>query len=70
MSVQRGPDKLELTLTPRSGWGGRGLLGCVVRALMLVWVCPRSRGYFLDARLAAVLTDTIPHSCHIVPYAP
>ncbi|GJN92656.1 hypothetical protein Rhopal_005691-T1 [Rhodotorula paludigena] len=28
MSVQRGADKLELTLTPRSGWGGRGLLGC------------------------------------------
>ncbi|BGP41636.1 putative 26S proteasome regulatory subunit [Rhodotorula kratochvilovae] len=26
--VRRGGERLELTLTPRSGWGGRGLLGC------------------------------------------
>jgi len=27
--VTREGDRLELVLTPRSGWGGRGLLGCV-----------------------------------------
>ncbi|WVQ88977.1 hypothetical protein IAS59_002719 [Cryptococcus gattii] len=26
--VMRGQERLQLTLTPQSGWGGRGLLGC------------------------------------------
>ncbi|XAO23939.1 hypothetical protein I312_102724 [Cryptococcus bacillisporus CA1280] len=26
--IMRGQERLQLTLTPQSGWGGRGLLGC------------------------------------------
>ncbi|KAE8537930.1 hypothetical protein D1P53_005991 [Cryptococcus gattii VGV] len=26
--VMRGQERLQLTLTPQSGWGGRGLIGC------------------------------------------
>ncbi|RXK37747.1 hypothetical protein M231_04996 [Tremella mesenterica] len=31
--VQRGEEKVQLNLTPRSGWGGRGLLGCHILPL-------------------------------------
>ncbi|EIW68081.1 hypothetical protein TREMEDRAFT_33072, partial [Tremella mesenterica DSM 1558] len=31
--VQRGEEKVQLSLTPRSGWGGRGLLGCHILPL-------------------------------------
>lgn len=66
--VTRGAERKELMLTPRSGWGGRGLLGCVRLLCFPVARFRRARRAGRNQDRSLTCTG-LACSCHIVPHA-